>query len=862
MYIRRPLCLISAAFALILFIIISFFHPSLSKSSLEADGSIITACGKVKKKDIKGDKLRLFLDNGIIAELDNAEYDFTDVKVGGSVRFTGKFSVFDEPENEGQFDTRKYYLIRGYEGTLRNAKVLGISGKYSRYKEFLSVCRLKAEGVFDAYMDEKDAGVMKALLLGDKNDLDADTKDLYQNAGISHILSLSGLHIAAVGLCLLKLLRKTGLPFWFTCVISIAVMFSYATLTGMSLSTIRALIMFCLALIGEGLSRSYDLLTAAALSSVIILMMNPYYVTDSGFLLSFGAIIAIGCVYPAFSGMLDKGEPYKAFREEKDITAKIRKVGKNCIDGVIVSLSVTVTTLPVMACSYFKISRYSFLANIVVIPLMGVLLSVGFAALFMGMLKYMNFLASIGWAGAVSAGAAGGTLKIASAILRLYDAVAEKTGGLYGNILVTGKPKPIQVIIYYVFLVLAVTAGYFRQNNLHNTEFFDRNGLHNVNNSTCNLRQKHNKITVLRLSGENQLKKSVKGRKIGINSGISLKDPMAFGRVMNRLIVVMLTISSVILTKNNYENLEIRNISVGQGDCSAIFGRDTPVIVIDGGSTDVKNVGKYRIIPALLSNGVSEIDYMFITHLDADHYSGLLEILADTDCGISVKRLILSGAYMYTDSDEELSKLKELKEVCNAGNIPIFTISAGDVLNLGNITLTCLWPKITDDIELDANEKSIVLRLDAKEEKFSALFTGDIGEESEKNMLGMYENGKITCATNAPEQSADMDLADDILNCDYLKVAHHGSSFSSCSDFLSHVSPAISVISVGEGNSYGHPHAETLKRLNDESITRGTNRIYRTDETGETILRLDNDKAYMETWSPKNGIYGRINGRM
>ena len=96
------------------------------------------------------------------------------------------------------------------------------------------------------YLSKEDAGTMEALVLGDKDRLNEEIKELYQEAGFSHILSLSGLHIATVGLFLLKLLKRLGIGNKSAAFISVVIMVSYSLMTGFSTSTMRALVMFIL----------------------------------------------------------------------------------------------------------------------------------------------------------------------------------------------------------------------------------------------------------------------------------------------------------------------------------------------------------------------------------------------------------------------------------------------------------------------------------------------------------------------------------------------------------------------------------------------------------------------------------------
>ena len=171
---------------------------------------------KCKSKNRNSSKYIVYLKN-------QSAFDF---KIGQTVKLKGRYKNFSRPENKGQFDSRKYYRIRGYEASIKGATVIHSGKRYAYIKEWLFSVKENTKRVYFAYMDESEAGTLSAMVLGDKTGLDADVKDLYQAAGISHVLSLSGLHIAAVGMCLFTILRYSGLGLFGASMISSAVMLS------------------------------------------------------------------------------------------------------------------------------------------------------------------------------------------------------------------------------------------------------------------------------------------------------------------------------------------------------------------------------------------------------------------------------------------------------------------------------------------------------------------------------------------------------------------------------------------------------------------------------------------------------------
>lgn len=274
-------------------------------------------------------------------------------------------------------------------------------------------------------------------------------------------------------------------------------------------------------------------------------------------------------------------------------------------------------------------------------------------------------------------------------------------------------------------------------------------------------------------------------------------------------------------------DFEVHTLSVGQGDSNVIFGKDMPVVLIDSGSADVREVGKYRLVPFLKANAVSQVDYVFLSHMDTDHVSGVIELLSE-DFGIKVRNIIVpkSAALKENPSENyiELSRLASLKK------IPVYLMESGDCLSFcnGNVSIACLSPTVTNENlwqRMDDNDNSLVLSVSYVPEKFRALFTGDISADVETRILN--------CANFQQE----------LLDVQYLKAAHHGSRFSTTEGLLDATNPLCTVISCGEDNMYGHPHKETLERLAETG-----SRVLRTDQCGEINVKITDDGIRLGTF--------------
>ena len=248
-------------------------------------------------------------------------------------------------------------------------------------------------------------------------------------------------------------------------------------------------------------------------------------------------------------------------------------------------------------------------------------------------------------------------------------------------------------------------------------------------------------------------------------------------------------------------------LDVGQGDGIFIHTPNGTNCLIDGGSTDVSQVGLYRLIPFLESNGVGCLDYIFISHGDEDHMNGVKEMLESQKLNIKIKALVLPVKEVWDD------KLKDLSKTAEENRTKVIIMSAGqqfaEYKEDISFTLTCIGPVKNYSGE-NGNAASMVL--DLKFDEFDMLFTGDLEGEGETQLI---ESGSLR-------------------KYDILKVAHHGSKNSTPEKFLEITSPSVVLISAGVKNRYGHPHQETLERLNKKNRT-----IYNTQHQGAIHIKTN-----------------------
>lgn len=284
-------------------------------------------------------------------------------------------------------------------------------------------------------------------------------------------------------------------------------------------------------------------------------------------------------------------------------------------------------------------------------------------------------------------------------------------------------------------------------------------------------------------------------------------------------IYLNLILAGIILSAHLSFGTEITLIDVGQGDGIFITDNNGCNLLIDGGSSSKNNIGQYVLSPFLLSKGANELDAIFITHLDTDHYNGILELIELSDStGPKIKQIYVSES-VYKSCEKDYEALSIL---CSEHNIPIFSLSKGDCIAINKMDIDCLNPPYNTHSE-DSNSDSLVLFL--RINKYQFYFTGDLQDTGEENLI-RYLSDKNNKENGPPSDSFTV-----------LKVAHHGSKNSTSDSLLSIMQPDIALISAGKNNKYGHPHEELIERLQNHNIP-----YYSTIDYGALTIKIIGNK--------------------
>ena len=686
-----------------------------SLDDLLSTTDIISFQGELYKKEIQSERIIYYL-HDVILQGEGQEincpnlllYPDSDDDSIGTI-FVGKATIqpFENKRNEGNFDQESYYKSNGIFAQLVKPQIQRRLRPTWNLRQQLQVLKKNISHVYADSLPAEESGIMATIAMGDKESLEPEAKDLFRMAGLSHILVISGLHISLVGMALYRLLRKAKMGFVPAGAVSFGMVLLYAMMSGMGNSTLRAVMMYGVMLLGEVLGSAYDSLTALAFAALVMVWGNPMLLQNAGFWLSFGAVL----------GVVTVGKQI-AVRGQYHAVAKPVLAGEKCnkfAEQVSAMMGVQLVLLPLMAMFYYEIPLYSIFLNLILLPFVGVLLGAGLLGGILGL-----FLPSLGKI----------CLGICHFMIYGYECLADASLHLPGARQIIGCPKLWQVIIFYFILYLA-----------------------------CYGLDKWK-----RLAG------------------------IAFA-------VVMLCVSP-------RSGFEMDVLDVGQGDAIYWQSEEGVTFFVDGGSSNVKQVGKYRILPFLKYRGIRKIDYWFVSHTDEDHISGLLECIRQD---YPIGKLVFSS-YVVKDDNYRI-----LVEEAKRRGISIFYMKEGMNCHTDSMKVTCVAPdqrdSITPDVCGNPNAMSMVLLVETGE--FRALLTGDLTAEQERK-LPLDEIGVV----------------------DVYKASHHGSNGSSSREMLQVIRPRLTVISCALHNRYGHPGAEALDRIGNTG-----SRILYTMESGQVAIR-------------------------
>ena len=785
-------------------------------------------------------------------------------EIGSLVILKGTLKNFQQPTNPGQFNAPFYYQILRISFRLNQAEIQVKSDRFYKISEGLYQLRRKAGSKMDALLPEQEASVMKTMLLGEKGILDEEIKGLYQRNGIAHILAISGLHISMIGMGLYQLLRRAGLKIRLSAILASMVIVLYGMMTGFAVSAIRAIAMFLLQMLAQILGRTYDRITALAVAAVLVLVEQPLYLFHSGFQFSFLCVLGISLILPVL-GNVRKG---KKLFEGIALMAVTLPVYLGVFYQIpVYSMFLNFIVLPMMSIlmgAGIAMILAAFLCTPLGIPaawlITGILMVYERLGLFTEQLPYhywtpgcpAKWQLAVYVAILIIIAALGRTKR--KAVLYQRDCI-HRRGGCAKGILQEDMRR--HEVLQYEGSQYERSQHGMAQCNIpcHEVLQYEMSQYERSQHGMAQYNIPRYEVSQYEIPQYEMQNKRI--RRIACHGG---KWISTYGIPVG-ICWGFLLLGVVILTWRFRPELQVTFLDVGQGDCIFLQTENGDSYLTDGGSSSVSKVGKYRMIPFLKYQGASQIKAVFVSHADSDHCNGIAELLEQAELeGIRVENLVLTDL-----ADECRSEgYEELVELAGQNGITVQFLHEGQQLQDGELLFQCLHPSKGYRAE-DLNETSMVLLVTYRE--FSMLLTGDVQGAGEEHLTqelqdwrepGVTQMQDVIRISGEEESMEEQSIEDERIEeqsieeqsieeqsienerieeqsiekrsqnkmganhaeteLTILKVAHHGSKNSTSEEFLKAANPKLAIISCGEGNRYGHPHEETLERLEKADV--------------------------------------------
>lgn len=677
---------------------------------------------------------------------------------GDRLTIAGMPEVPADAGNFGAFDYRKYLEKQGIHW------IWAAEGAGSARPEETPVpwsmmplrladeLRIKISRLMDQLYPGGDAGYMKGLTAGIREDIDPELYDAYARLGLTHILAISGLHVAVVVWMILRLGALCRLTRERSIDAAMAVLPVYMLATGASPSVVRACLMGMIAL---ALARRHllkDGLHLLAAAAMAMTAWNPFIVEDISFQLSF----AVTAGLLLYTNVM------------RDALAFVHPGWLR--DAVAVGMTAQLVSIPLSVYYFHGFHLLSLPANLVLVPVISlVVLPLGMASALLGAV----------WLPLGQAPAAA-----ASLLNRLTEAFTFWMNRDLSLALIV--PQTGKLWVFAAYLLTGVTM------------FALKRRLERARAEQIESRQSPEEETV------------------PLTRTVTRVFPARLWRFAGATLLFLLWAGwwiwgyqPAFLDRSAY----VQFLDVGQGDAALIRTGSGKHVLVDAGGTvrfrkegeewkerrDPYEVGRKLLVPLLKQRGVRALDALILTHLDADHIGGAQAVLRS----MPVRAIVWNGTWE-ENSEAAIALFREAQR----RGIPVYAASAGMTWNMDAYSdLHILYPKPPQADEPafrlrnaeKQNADSIVMLLALHGRTF--LLTGDVETRGELDILAsMAESGNPKSRMLFPP-------------VDVMKAAHHGSKTSTNPLWLAWWRPAETVISAGRNNAYGHPHPSVVERL-------------------------------------------------
>lgn len=496
---------------------------------------------------------------------------------GDYISLKGSFVQPAKATNYQSFDYSKYLRSQKVYGTIKLEKVYILEENTNNI--FCTISNnifLQLKETIQENLSQEKANLLLGILFGYKEEISEEMQNNFKESNISHVLAVSGLHVTYIILVITNILEKVQGKRGSKYVI-IFFIIAYMFITNFSPSVVRAGLMGIITILAKLTYNKNDLWTSIAASLLVLLICNPYLITTAGVLLSYGGTIGIILfqknVSNLFQKLLDRIDIFK-YQTNSKVTKLISYV-KNTIS---VSVAAQLAIAPIMLKMFNTISFSFFITNFFVSIIIGPIIMFGFLFLISHLIK-ITILEII-------------FKFILEKILEILIFISQMGTKLPLSKIYLSTPRMWQIILYYL-AIFVFSIIYKISNQIEVTTFEKR-----------------------LINWKNLIKHIIRNN---------------YKKVVPVIVCILLIFFCIqILPKD----LRTHFVDVGQGDCTLVITPGNKTILIDGGGSENYDVGENVLLPYLLDRGITQIDYMIISHFDTDHVGGLLGILQELEVKI------------------------------------------------------------------------------------------------------------------------------------------------------------------------------------------------------------------------------------
>lgn len=640
---------------------------------------------KINNYNIDGNKLTIEFNNlrgtYYFETEEDLRYFKSNYNLGDIIKVKGTLEVPNNNTIPNTFNYKKYLYHKKINYILK-------IDNFSKLKDNKNILLKIKNDILKRIENTKHNNYLYAFILGKSSYIDNESYNNYKINGVTHLFALSGLHVSLFSGIILLILNKLKLNEKLSFIITSMFLIFFSFIASFTPSILRATIFFILSSLNKIYYTFIKPKNILFLTFSILIFKNPFYIFDTGFILSFTIT-------------------YFILLLNESITIK-----DNIKSILIISLLSFLSSLPIIINLSYEINIIGFINNILFIPLVtNIIFPFSIIVIIIPKLSFILFI-----------------------LTNIMEFISKYSSNLLNITMYFQRLNYFEIIIYYILLIVSI-------------------------------------------------KKSKK--------------------VMFILFIFIL----ILYIKPSFDkDTYVYFIDVSQGDSALIVTKNNKSILVDtGGKLNYKNdnwkqknkefnLMASSIIPFFKSIGLKKIDYLLITHGDADHAGYSIELLNN---------------YKVMNKYTNKGRKNSLEKKINISSLE------SKYLKIDDIEIYSL----NDSIYNNENKDSLVLLFKIYNYKF--LFMADADKEVEKNIIEKYN----------------------LKNIDVLKVGHHGSKTSTDESFINEITPKYSLISVGKNNKFGHPNIETLNTLKKS-------KILRTDELGTIKITLNKNKSLIETFTP------------